>query len=1673
VIGLFRRPTVIRTSFTSLVLLSAAAVVRADAPADLAAGRTALTAGDLDKALPLLVSAAQDLPNSVEAHVALAECRLRRGELDASLASWRTVVRLSPDHVRGKAMVAALTGQAGPVVDRLASARAFLDAGAYQQAESVLLRAVDDPTGDAGVRASARLLLAEVRLLQNSTMAALADALRVIQDSKDPAITGPARVIAALTLMGGSQAQMDKAAEFVRAAGNLAAPWSTRAELVALWADLDDPAKAAGVSAKLRGPLASIPPGALRSALTDRLAAALLAHARRELGRGEPAAAAAIVWPMVSSKPMPGADADLKPLELGDGWLPARPAETRIEAARLLAEVGRSEFAKQGGTDTIAGFWAASEVLRQLADADMETGIEPSIQLAAELAALSRPAPGRKSGTVLSSADRLQRQILLSVVGRASHEESRRKAVELILAQVERYRKVDDLETGLAQFFIAQPAAGEAMRFVAGLDTLRVGPADARLAASFAAAYAQLGNKTFAEAASRNVSPIPVNRFDRAALGLYARLSRLYPADAASWNAGLVVVERYAARSEWASAAEASAILHSRLSGSAGKWATVRLMLRQAAHEEDARRTAHRKLDDKLPATVRSAIAQAVAIFAAEGEPARSMLTSVLQPLAARYVSLGRADLADAVVTEVAASKDAGPLADWILWARIGLVDPRAAVALASSIAEARGAPPALHDTHKSELVLLHELIVKHPESPYAPMAIAHVKALADLYAQRRAFDVARTILGDLLKAQPKLPEAQAFEFEIALLALSKARDAFRTRADKNAAVDKLPDAYAAAIDALTAYLKARPAGALSDRAEAELFGIAVEFGRAGAWAASREALDRFAAAIPDYRSASHLKFLRAMTYIGELDRPYAVAHMSPTIAAIAVEEPSAPLPALPVAPRPLRPRPGNANDQQQQMAEPDEAEPAAAPAVSEAELKRRDDTADKAYALLLDVVRTAPPADTVVAANARGQVIRLFGWFERYGRPDKAADRIKKWLADRPADPQRVELAFRAILDRLVWAGRGRGEDRIDTGWLQARHELFDAARAEIAAFVAAYPDRKDQTHRALMAAVDSFIDEARLAAPVSAIRAGGLLVRSAEALIALIRTAPDHPETANFPDRLWAIADRLKRLDQEQSAVYVLSEVPRHFPTHRLAGQSVLRIAEIHASNLADPIRAVDAYLEYLGLVGDNEDVRARIHALAGQLNSKRRYIEALHIYGVFVDAFPTDPRAGDSLREMGRIHQTNEAWQDALTVYRRVLDEYPGTAAIPQVKLAMAEARINLGRWREARRSYEEFLAEFPGDGSVGLAGERIAVLKHLERYQSLLDDNAIQRNKDDAQFQIGRLVMDRLGNPVKAVEEFAKVVANFPKSDLADDAQLEIGKALLALNRMDEARAALFGVPRLFPNSPLADDALYLVAQSYERQAERLGVVTVAAAKEECFEQNQRGAYKKLQELTTKDNERLKGRRDGIKSTGKDDALALEDAYVAGRAQSFNAGNTWNFAKAAEQQFETETALQVASRQDRINDAYREAAAAYLRAAGEYPLGDMTDKSLLRLAQILEVKLKDRAAAIGIYQRIVKLFPGTPAAEDAAWKVAGFHEEEQKYTLALDAYRDFIRNHPGSQRVADAQFAMAEVLEQLGRWVDAMDAYETFRQKFPQHTKAVAAAEQISWIKAYRK
>ncbi len=138
-------------------------------------------------------------------------------------------------------------------------------------------------------------------------------------------------------------------------------------------------------------------------------------------------------------------------------------------------------------------------------------------------------------------------------------------------------------------------------------------------------------------------------------------------------------------------------------------------------------------------------------------------------------------------------------------------------------------------------------------------------------------------MLADYLKAHPTQEFAPRIELQVAQIAVAKARAAFDDRKDKIKPPEELSPEFAAAIDALAAFLKTHPRGAFAQTAENELLQIARTYGEVGAWPVTREVIERFAQAVPDFRSPAQLQLLRAATFLGELDRNYGLAILQPT----------------------------------------------------------------------------------------------------------------------------------------------------------------------------------------------------------------------------------------------------------------------------------------------------------------------------------------------------------------------------------------------------------------------------------------------------------------------------------------------------------------------------------------------------------------------------------------------------------------------------------------------------------------------------------------------------------------------------------------------------------------------------------------------------------------------
>ena len=738
-------------------------------------------------------------------------------------------------------------------------------------------------------------------------------------------------------------------------------------------------------------------------------------------------------------------------------------------------------------------------------------------------------------------------------------------------------------------------------------------------------------------------------------------------------------------------------------------------------------------------------------------------------------------------------------------------------------------------------------------------------------------------------------------------------------------------------------------------------------------------------------------------------------------------------------------------------------------PVLPEEEIARQEKAINAAYEIFQGIRKKYP--ETSTAEQSRGEIKVMIDHWRTLNQWPRAAKLAERFLKDNPTDKELPQLRLSIARDYLAWAAQPV-EDKLSKQLMLAEvARRFNKGRDELAGVVTSFPKERERVQQAQWDIANSFLTQARVVDAFSRTLARGQYVRAAEELLRLADEYYDHPRIGTIPKMLWGISGELANREYYEEAITVWSALCIRYPAHHLAADAALRTAQTYQNNLKQPLRAAEAYQEVnVARGGRDRDIQNQVYHIGVRLKNEKRWVEALHVLEMFVDSFPRHRQAGQALTMIGQVHQTNEAWEEAIAAYRRVIDEFPIGDWVKEARWSIAECTINLSQWRDAMAGYEDYQRDYARDGRAAEAKRRIGILKDLVRYQTLVDEKE-QRKVFDAQYQIAKIVLDKLSNRVKAIIEYRKVTASWPKSHLADDALYAVGTTYVAMGEMDKARESLRTVGKRYPDSPLADDALFMVGKSYEDEASRLAGATRAQTLEQAGEFAQRQAYINVQRF----RERQRGEQDkliaSLKHAGKHKKAELAEAKAAAGSQVEFSTNVALAAGGAVYFAEALTAVQLADRQDKVNAALRKAVSAY-KDASKVAGADKAGDALLRMATIYDEQLKDASAAMAAWLEIVRQFSGTGVAEDASWRIARHYEREREYAEAIEAYKAFLRNYRRSPKAGDAQFAVAENYEHLGQWVNAMDAYTNYINNFPGGPMVSKAREQINWIKAYR-
>jgi len=193
------------------------------------------------------------------------------------------------------------------------------------------------------------------------------------------------------------------------------------------------------------------------------------------------------------------------------------------------------------------------------------------------------------------------------------------------------------------------------------------------------------------------------------------------------------------------------------------------------------------------------------------------------------------------------------------------------------------------------------------------------------------------------------------------------------------------------------------------------------------------------------------------------------------------------------------------------------------------------------------------------------------------------------------------------------------------------------------------------------------------------------------------------------------------------------------------------------------------------------------------------------------VFEAEDEADIQIASNAREQFEIAQGYERAGDlgrALGAYRNIVRRFPQTLEAPKAQYKVGFLHEQNGDFEAAFRSYEQLIKNYPRSddfessiesmfriATLYLDGERIRlmgvpIMASMDRarkmYQAVIAAAPFGRFSPLAQFNIGQ-TYERQGKYSDAVKAYQEVVRKYPLSDIADDAQYQIGYAWMQISR----------------------------------------------------------------------------------------------------------------------------------------------------------------------------------------------------------------------------------------------------------------------------------------------
>jgi TolA-binding protein len=543
--------------------------------------------------------------------------------------------------------------------------------------------------------------------------------------------------------------------------------------------------------------------------------------------------------------------------------------------------------------------------------------------------------------------------------------------------------------------------------------------------------------------------------------------------------------------------------------------------------------------------------------------------------------------------------------------------------------------------------------------------------------------------------------------------------------------------------------------------------------------------------------------------------------------------------------------------------------------------------------------------------------------------------------------------------------------------------------------------------------------------------------------------------------------------RLDVEAMKGRALAALGRHAEAAAALERS-LDAEPDRARGLTDSKTA-----EAAGSTSNRAQARADLalaYARLGRLADARRVVTAL------VDQKAPDALAAETAYQVAELAFAAGELETALTLYSLLARPGNSPESLRRGFAGVGWCRFQASDWRGAAAAFEQLLNQFPDSPAAAEAAiARGRALEHLDdnalalaMYRRVIDRHAASPRSAEALYRAARLC-EKLGQRPQAMELYARLV-----KEHADFAQLDAAIyawAWLARASSQGVADELFGrLRRDFPQSEFAPDATLQLAErafadkKYAEAQQLLAEIskpgTPQAVREPALYLQGRVA------AATGDWTAVDAKLAELIADAPAGELAPAAAYLRAEA-SYRRGDFDEAAKRlAELTANDDLRSQPWAGPAKLRHAqalaqlrrWDEALETARSIAAEFPDFDERHEVDYVIGRCLAAQA-DFSGAREAYERVVASSRGgqSETAAMARWMIGETYFHQENYTAALAEYEKAAQGYPFPHWQSAALLQVGKCHELLAQWGEAVRAYERLLKEFPQSELAAEATD----------